>query len=195
MIGHRELQPGGKGHAAFHGQVRVHIQKQQAVVLQTDAVGGPQLQPVIRDAQVGDAAGQLAGVQPQGPGIGGQGEHGRHLVGQLVVGVFGRGQAFPRGKAGAGVIEQLRQGQGSGFGLAAVLCQRSLVGQDLLLQFQAPLGQPGHPLVGKLELLLQVGGTAAGRRKGLGNIVVHGRILLMILWHGSSRECVQCRAV
>ena len=68
----------------------------------------------------------------------------------------------------------------------------------MLLQLQAPLGQPGHPLVGKLELLLQVGGTAAGRRKGLGNIVVHGRILLMILWHGcirSSRECVQCRAV
>ena len=76
MIGHGKFHPGSKGHCALHGQVGVHIQEQQAVFLQLDAVHGAAFQPLVRDAQIGHAAGQFTGIQPQGTGIGGQGEHG-----------------------------------------------------------------------------------------------------------------------
>ena len=181
MIGHGKLHPGRKGHGAAHGQVGVHIQKQQAVFLQPDAVHGAAFQPLVRDAQVSHAAGQLTGVQPQRTGIRGQGEHRRDLVGQFVVGILGNGQAFPRGIAGAGIVEQLRQGQGGRLVVAAVPCQCGLIVQHLLFQLQTPLCQPGYAFVRELELLLKVGSAAAGRSKGLGGIVVHNGILLLHL--------------
>lgn len=102
-------------------------------------------------------------------------------MGQLVVGVLGNGQAFPRGIAGAGIVEQLRQGEGGRFVVAAVPCQCSLIVQHLLFQLQTPLCQPGYAFVRELELLLKVGSAAAGRSKGLGGIVVHNGILLLLL--------------
>ena len=51
----------------------------------------------------------------------------------------------------------------------------------LLFQLQTPLCQPGYAFVRELELLLKVGSAAAGRSKGLGGIVVHNGILLLLL--------------
>ena len=63
----------------------------------------------------------------------------------------------------------------------AVPCQCGLIVQHLLFQLQTPLCQPGYAFVRELELLLKVGSAAAGRSKGLGGIVVHNGILLLLL--------------
>ena len=147
-------------------KVGVYVQKQQAVLLQQKAVDRLEADALVRDGKVGDAAGQLAGVQTDGACVLRQDKGDRDLVGQFVVGILGNGQAFPRGKAGAGVIEQLRQGQGGRFVVAAVPCQCGLIVQHLLFQLQTPLCQPGYTFVRELELLFQVSSAAAGRSKG-----------------------------
>ena len=102
-------------------------------------------------------------------------------MGQFVVSILGHSQAFPLGVSGTGVIKELGQIQGGWLAFAAVLGQRSLIGQHLLLQFQTPLRQPGYPFVGKSELLFQIGNAALRRRKSLGDLFVHNRILLFFM--------------
>ena len=134
---------------------------------------------LIRDRKIGDAAGKFAGVQPQGLHVCGQLEDGGHLVGQFVVGIGGHGQALPGRKTGPGIVKQLGQQQSAALVVGPVGSQHGFVVQHLLFQFQAPLCQPGNTFIGKLELLFQLGGTAAGRVQGRGDIVVHNRILLL----------------
>ena len=154
VIVHRKLHAGTKAGGAVQRKVGVYVQKQQAVLLQQKAVDRLKADALVRDGKVGDAAGQLAGIQPDGAGVLRQNKGDRHLMGQLVVDVLGGGQAFPGRKAAAGVVKQLRQGEGDVLGLGAVLGKLGLAGQQLLLQFQTPLRQLGNTLVRKFELLL-----------------------------------------
>ena len=84
-------------------------------------------------------------------------------------------------KTGAGVVEQLGQKQSTLLGVGTLRGQHGLIFQHLLFQLQTPLCQPGYTFVRELELLFQVSSAAAGRSKGLGDIVVHNRILLLLL--------------
>ena len=128
-------------------KIGVYVQKQQAVLLQHKAVDRLEADALVRDGKVGDAAGQLARVQPDGAGVLRQDEGDRHLVGQFVVGVLGGDQAFPGRKTVAGVVKQLRQGKGDVIRLGGVLGKFGLADQKLLLQLQTPLRQPGNTLV------------------------------------------------
>ena len=157
VIVHRKLHAGTKAGGAVQRKVGVYVQKQQAVLLQQKAVDRLEADALVRDGKVGDAAGQLAGVQTDGACVLRQDKGDRDLVGQFVVDILGGSQAFPGRKAAAGVVEQLRQGKGDILSLGAVLGKLGLASQQLLLQLQTPLRQLGNTLVRKLELLLQLG--------------------------------------
>ena len=162
-------------------KVRVHIQKQQAVLLQHKAVDRLKADALVRNGKVGDAAGQLAGIQPDSAGVLRQNKGDRHLMGQLVVGVLGCDQAFPGRKAAAGVVEQLRQGEFKVIRLRAVLGKLGLADQQLLLQLQTPLCQLGNTFVREPELLLQLCNMRLQGSRGRGEFMVHNGILLFLI--------------
>ena len=177
----KDVTAGAKAGGAMQRKVRVHIQKQQAVLLQHKAVDRLKADALVRNSKVGDAAGQLAGIQPDSAGVLRQNKGDRHLMGQLVVGVLGCDQAFPGRKAAAGVVEQLRQGEGKVIRLRAVLGKLGLADQQLLLQLQTPLCQLGNTLVREPELLLQLCNMRLQGSRGRGEFMVHNGILLFLI--------------
>ena len=137
--------------------------------------------PVVRKADLCQAAGQLAGVQPEPDRSRRQLEHGGDKVVQKIhVAVF-RAQDLLFREAEARVVIDHWLQQGRRIRLLLVGGMGGKVGLYLLLQAQAAGGQPGVALVCQPELLFQIVDPALQGRGVLRSCIVHNRILLIFL--------------
>ena len=185
-VGDHQLHPGRVMGQPLQSEIGVIAQKQDAVARQCQAVGGHAEQPVVRKAQVGDAAGQLTRVKPQSLRGGGQLKGRCHGTGQLVADIVGGGQGVPLGEAEARIKVEQRLQKGGGIGVHLALGVGRQIRLYLFFQVQAACRQPGTPLVREFELLFQVRNAAAQSR--FRSFVVHSRILLSFYYSAAEPQ-------
>ena len=189
-VAHAQLHPCGETVQTIQHEIRVVVEEQDAVAVERHTIHRAAEDAVIREDEIGDAAGQFAGVETEIERGLRQLECCCHHAVQLVVFVVRGFDGVFLGKAEPGIIVKQRLHQSRRVGLPLFLGVGSIEGLQLFFQLEAALGQPRSAFVCKFELLFKVRNAAAQSR--FRSFVHHYRGLLRFIARRTTRAASPC---